>query len=101
MDVVTLSLAKKYASKVAAGFSKVEVDGMNLKFTLNDGTTASLTVPKPDDWAVIADAVVDSEGGLTLSLAKGGQDMGDYYTKEEVDELIKQIYPILRIVSDK
>ena len=33
MDITTLSLAKKYANKVAAGFSNVEVQGNNLIFT--------------------------------------------------------------------
>lgn len=48
MDIVTLALAKKFALKVSAGFSSVEVDEENLKiiFTLNDGQKVSLSIPK-------------------------------------------------------
>lgn len=34
MDLITLTQAKNYANKVAAGFSSVEVDGTNINFTL-------------------------------------------------------------------
>ena len=44
MDIITLALAKKFASQVAAGFSNVDVDGLNIIFTLNDGSHATVTV---------------------------------------------------------
>ena len=47
MDIVTYKLAQKYANKVAAGFSSVTVDGLDIIFTLNDGKTVVLTVPSP------------------------------------------------------
>ena len=47
MDIVTYKLAQKYANKVAAGFSSVTVDGLDIIFTLNDGKTATITVPYP------------------------------------------------------
>ena len=67
MDITTLSLAKKYANKVAAGFSKVEVQENNLIFTLNDGTKATMTIPIP-------------EGG-----SGEGIDLSDYATKDELN----------------
>ena len=67
MDITTLSLAKKYANKVAAGFSNVEVQGNNLIFTLNDGTKATMTIPTP-------------EGGNGE-----GIDLSDYATKDELN----------------
>ena len=41
MDIVTYKLSQKYADKVAAGFSSVRVDGLDIIFTLNDGKTAN------------------------------------------------------------
>ena len=49
MDIITLALAKKFATKVAAGFSNVEVDGLDIIFTLNDGSQVTLTVAEPAD----------------------------------------------------
>lgn len=51
MDVVTLALAKKFALKVAAGFSSVSVDEgtSTINFVLNDGTNVSLKIPRPKE----------------------------------------------------
>ena len=74
MDITTLSLAKKYANKVAAGFSKVEVQGNNLIFTLNDGTKATMTVPTPEkgsDGISIVDVSIDIDGSLLCHMSDG------------------------------
>ena len=74
MDIITLSLAKKYANKVAAGFSKVEVQGNNLIFTLNDGTKATMTVPTPEkgsDGISIVDVSIDIDGSLLCHMSDG------------------------------
>ena len=74
MDIITLSLAKKYANKVAAGFSNVEVQGNNLIFTLNDGTKATMTVPTPEkgsDGISIVDVSIDIDGSLLCHMSDG------------------------------
>ena len=74
MDITTLSLAKKYANKVAAGFSKVEVQRNNLIFTLNDGTKATMTIPTPEkgsDGISIVDVSIDTDGSLLCHMSDG------------------------------
>ena len=74
MDITTLSLAKKYANKVAAGFSNVEVQGNNLIFTLNDGTKATMTIPTPEkgsDGISIVDVSIDTDGSLLCHMSDG------------------------------
>lgn len=74
MDVITLSLAKKYAEKVAAGFSSVQVDGSNLIFTLNDGTKATMTIPAPEngsDGISVVDLSIDTDGSLLCHMSDG------------------------------
>ena len=74
MDITTLSLAKKYANKVAAGFSKVEVQENNLIFTLNDGTKATMTVPTPEkgsDGISVVDLSIDTDGSLLCHMSDG------------------------------
>lgn len=74
MDIITLSLAKKYANKVAAGFSNVEVQGNNLIFTLNDGTKATMTVPTPEkgsDGISVVDLSIDTDGSLLCHMSDG------------------------------
>lgn len=74
MDVITLSLAKKYANKVAAGFSSVQVDGSNLIFTLNDGTKATMTIPAPEngsDGVSVIDLSIDTDGSLLCHMSDG------------------------------
>ena len=74
MDIITLSLAKKYANKVAAGFSKVEVQENNLIFTLNDGTKATMTIPTPEkgsDGISVVDISIDTDGSLLCHMSDG------------------------------
>lgn len=74
MDIITLSLAKKYANQVAAGFSNVEVQGNNLIFTLNDGTKATMTVPTPEkgsDGISVVDLSIDTDGSLLCHMSDG------------------------------
>lgn len=74
MDITTLSLAKKYANKVAAGFSSVEVQGNNLIFTLNDGTKATMTIPTPEngsDGVSVIDLSIDENGNLLCHMSNG------------------------------
>lgn len=74
MDIITLSLAKKYANQVAAGFSNVEVQGNNLIFTLNDGTKATMTVPTPEkgsDGISVVDLSIDTDRSLLCHMSDG------------------------------
>lgn len=69
MDVITLSLAKKYANKVAAGYSNVRVDGMNLIFTLNDGSEVTMAIPAPADGKDGVDGAAGKDGVSVQNLS--------------------------------
>ena len=74
MDIITLALAKKYANKVAAGFSSVSVEDNKIIFTLNDGKTAEMTVPAPangKDGISITNVEIDDENNLLCTLSNG------------------------------
>jgi len=71
MNIVDIKLANKFATKVAAGFSKVEVDGMNINFTLNDGTETTLTVPTPADGISVVDLDVNNNKHLICTMSDG------------------------------
>lgn len=73
MDIVTLTLAKKYANKLMGGYTKVEVDGMSIIFTLVDGKKVTLTVPKPKDGVSIVDISVNEEKHLICTLSDGSK----------------------------
>lgn len=99
MDIITLALAKKFATSVSAGYSKVEVKGNTIEFTLNDGSNVSLDVPKPKDGVSIVDLEIDEDGSLLCYLSDGtivdaghipttDPDLTNYYTKEETNQAI-------------
>ena len=74
MDIITLALAKKYANKVAAGFSSVSVEDNKIIFTLNDGKTAEMTVPTPEngsDGISVIDLSIDADGSLLCHMSDG------------------------------
>lgn len=74
MDIVTYKLSQKYADKVAAGFSSVRVDGLDIIFTLNDGKTATVTVPAPKDGkdgVSITDVSLNQQSHLICTLSDG------------------------------
>lgn len=99
MDIITLALAKKFATNVAAGFSSVEVDGMDIIFTLNDGSQVTLTVPEPEDGISVTDLDIDSNNNLICTLSDGSTvnagelpmaipEKGvDYWTEEDKQEI--------------
>ena len=74
MDIVTYKLGQKYADKVAAGFSSVRVDGLDIIFTLNDGKTATVTVPAPkdgQDGVSITNVSLNQQSHLICTLSDG------------------------------
>lgn len=99
MDIITLALAKKFATKVAAGFSNVEVDGLDIIFTLNDGSQVTLTVPEPANGVSVVDLDIDSNKNLICTLSDGSTvnagelpmaipEKGvDYWTEEDKQEI--------------
>lgn len=101
MDILSYKLAEQFAKQISAGFSKVEVDGMTINFTLNDGTKTSLTVPAPADGVGITNVYINDEGHLICGLTAGKPlDAGvipfprrgiDYWTEEDKEEMRKFI----------
>ena len=103
MDIIDVALAKAFALKVAAGFSNVEIDGTTIIFTLNDGSTASMTIPTPANGVSVTDLNIDDDGSLLCTMSDGTIiDAGgvpsvkpekgvDYFTPEEVAEFKEAI----------
>lgn len=102
MDLITLASAKKYADKLAAGFKSVRIDGMKLIFTLLDDTETTIVLPAPSDGkdgVSVTGLSIDKDGSLLCYMSDGNIiDAGhvpaadvkltDYYTKEEIDDLL-------------
>ena len=103
MDLIALAAAKNYANKVAAGFKSVEINGMNLTFTLLDNTKATVAIPAPangKDGVSIQNLSIDNDGSLLCHMSDGSTidagkvpmtevELTDYYTKEETDVLLE------------
>ena len=109
MDLITLTQAKNYANKVAAGFSSVEVDGTNINFTLNDGSKATVIVPDHADakegaaGISVVNLSIDTDGSLLCHMSDGSiidagyvptidPDLSKYYTKEEINSLFGKTF---------
>ena len=97
MDITTLSLAKKYTNKVAAGITAARVEGSSIILTLTDGTEAVCQLPTPRDGISVIDLSIDTDGNLLCHMSDGttidagyvptvDPDLTNYYTKEEIDK---------------
>lgn len=97
MDITTLSLAKKYANKVAAGITAARVEGSSIILTLTDGTEAICQLPTPKDGISVIDLSIDTDGSLLCHMSDGSTidagkvptidpDLTNYYTKNEIDK---------------
>ena len=100
MDITTLSLAKKYANKIAAGITAARVEGSSIILTLVDGTEAICQLPGPKDGISVIDLSIDTDGSLLCHMSDGttidagyvptiDPDLTNYYTKEEIDKELK------------
>lgn len=117
MDILTLALAKDFATKVAAGYTSIELDGTKLTFTLNDGSQVSTNLPVPADGkdgangengldgASIENVDINEKGELICYLDNGKTinaglipttewDLSNYYTKEESDAKFNYTLPV-------
>lgn len=97
MDITTLSLAKKYANKIAAGITAAKVEGSSIILTLVDGTEAICQLPAPKDGISVINLSIDNDGSLLCHMSDGttidagyvptvDPDLTNYYTKEEIDK---------------
>ena len=102
MDITTLSLAKKYTNKVAAGITAARVEGSSIILTLTDGTEAVCQLPAPKDGISVINLSIDNDGSLLCHMSDGSTidagyvptidpDLTNYYTKKEVDDAIAAI----------
>lgn len=71
MDITTLSLAKKYTNKVAAGITAARVEGSSIILTLTDGTEAICQLPTPKDGISVIDLSIDTDGSLLCHMSDG------------------------------
>ena len=100
MDLITLAAAKNYANKVAAGITTARVEGSSIILTLTDGSEAVCQLPMPKDGISVIDLSIDIDGSLLCHMSDGttidagymptvDPDLTNYYTKEEMDVLLK------------
>ena len=100
MDLITLAAAKNYANKVAAGITAARVEGSSIILTLTDGSEAVCQLPMPKDGISVIDLSIDIDGSLLCHMSDGttidagyvptvDPDLTNYYTKEEMDVLLK------------
>ena len=83
MDLISLAAAKNYANKVTAGFKSVQIEGMNLIFTLLDDSKATITLPAPANGKdgengkdglngiSVQDLSIDTDGSLLCHMTDG------------------------------
>ena len=71
MDILTLSMAKKYTNLALLGFTDVVVNGTTITFTFQDGSTESMTFPTPADGKSITGVNIDADGALICTLSDG------------------------------
>ena len=101
MDITTLSLAKKYANKIAAGITAARVEGSSIILTLTDGSEAVCQLPAPKDGISVIDLSIDTDGSLLCHMSDGttidagyvptvDPDLTNYYTKDMVNEALNK-----------
>lgn len=110
MDIITLALAKGYAKKLYAGYSSVEIDGMNIIFTLADGNKVTLTVPTPKDGVSIKEIKIENKhlicvlsdnteidaGGLPKGEKGDKGDPGPVYDDTQIQEKVDEAVEIAK-----
>lgn len=78
--LVAYILARKLVAGAASGISNVALNGNQLVFQFKDGTSASMTIPLPEDGkdgedgndgVSVADIAVNDKGHLICSLSDG------------------------------
>ena len=72
--LVAYVLAKKIAMSAVSGISNISLNGTQLVFQFKDGTSASMTIPLPEDGKDGVDGK-DGENGIsvqTLSINENG-----------------------------
>ena len=103
MDLITLTQAKNYANKIAAGITAARVEGSSIILTLVDGTEAVCQLPTPKDGISVIDLSIDVDGSLLCHMSDGSiidagfvptvdPDLTNYYTKEEINSLFGKTF---------
>ena len=103
MDLITLTQAKNYANKIAAGITAARVEGSSIILTLTDGTEAICQLPMPKDGISVIDLSIDIDGSLLCHMSDGttidagfvptvDPDLTNYYTKEEINSLFGKTF---------
>jgi len=67
IDIITLSLAKKYANGIASGIKSYSVDGLTLKIVTTSGQTLTMNFPSPK----VKDIDITADGYIIFTLEDG------------------------------
>ena len=79
MDIITLSLAKKYADGLKSGIKSITYEGNDLIFILEDNSQFRISVPEMQKEQI--------DSAVAAALEKN-IDLSNYYTKNENDNLL-------------
>lgn len=87
LSVITLALAKKFASGLAlGGYTQVTAIENQVKFTMADGTPVTVTLPIPKDGISIVNVQINAQNHLIVTLSDGNKiDAGDLTVDAIVD----------------
>ena len=79
MDIITLSLAKKYANSLKSGIKSITYEDNDLIFLLEDNSQFRIPVPEMQKEQI--------DSAVAAALEKN-IDLSNYYTKNENDNLL-------------
>lgn len=71
MDTVVYALLNKKIRGLVSGIQSASINDTTITFTMNDGSTQTMTFPTPSDGVSIVDVEVNSDNTLTCELSDG------------------------------
>lgn len=92
MDIVTYALLNKRIKGLTSGVQSATVNGTTITFTMNDGSTQTMTFSEPEDGISVAGMVIDENNHLVCTMTDGSTiDAGEMPTiSSDVETLIEQ-----------
>lgn len=93
MDIVTYALLNKKIKGITSGIQSANITGTTITFTMNDGTTQSMTFPTPADGEngiSVIDMNIDTNNHLICTMSDNSKiDAGEIPTiSKDVEQII-------------
>ena len=92
MDVVTYALLNKKIKGLTSGIQSASVNGTTITFTMNDGSTETMTFPEPEDGVSVTGMSIDENNHLICTMSDGTvNDAGEVPTiTTEVETIVEE-----------